>query len=309
MNHQTTNRELCLEENEGWQYIPFSDKKSDSFYDTIIENQEITLAWIAHRENVSNEDLKKHHFIREEFLETGIGSYNPRLLIIKTKNEWYLSKIGSNCFIKATFSFVLMQLCENIKVYLSYFVEAGANEYRISQLVSSMDKLKQRVRDLGKKEDELNEREEKLFANAEPDIDDSYKGMYEVGKMRSDAIEKMWRSASNELHDLSLLIHYYICNNFNIKQVRVLLRMNGKFVYVNPWFNKNELLIKVTQVDLYLKRDHRKKLDQFFILVHPSGETSKIEIEKENASKQLKPGFCKLNTKMLNEFLKCREHE
>lgn len=294
---------LCLHESEGWFYVPFNDGSEESFYTTMIENSEISLAWVAKCNKVNTTDLAKHHFVREELNGTGLSNFTPRLLIVTDGWNWYASKIGSKEFFKTSYPSVLMMMHDQINSLVKSNESDTSKEKLITKFKNSMEKIRKQVRLIGLKQSELTpQQEDKLFANAEPDIDDSYKAMYEVGLMRSNVIEKMLDSKSVEAHDFALMIHYYLSNFLNDEQINALLKINRGFIYINPWYKGNQLLLKVCPIDIYLKRDKRKKLDSVYLLMQENGQVEQLEFSTRESLKELHPGFFKLNQKMLHHY-------
>lgn len=292
---------LPLHETEGWQFIPFTEGKETSFYTTMIENNEIPLAWVALRDKIKEEDLIPHHFVREENAVN--ENFKPRVLIVTNGSEWYISRVGSAKFFKTSYSLALMILHNNIRACLNHYRATNANEKRINNLVLSLDKLKKRIKIIGQKQNELSEKtEEKLFANAEPDIDDSYKAMHEVSVMRSKVLEKMLESKSVEAHDYAIILHFYLSKTLNIDQIKMLLKIRNAFVYINPWYKGNQIIFKIHHEDIYKNRDKRRIPDTAYLILQPSGDVKKITVEAEDAARELSPGFFKLNQKMLREL-------
>ena len=98
---------LTLQEKQGWEYVPFAEK-TKSFYTYMLENNSLTLAWIAVHERITANHLNNHHFLREKNTENGISNSVPRLLIVTDGKQWWISKTGDAAFNYVNFSGVLI---------------------------------------------------------------------------------------------------------------------------------------------------------------------------------------------------------
>lgn len=297
---------LCLRPSEGWQFNPFDEGNNNSFYSYMAETNELCIAWVAVRDTITEADLQKHHFIRRENLGTGENNFNPRLLIVTDKKVWFVSRIGSQKFSRATPATIIMLMVDNLKKVLAHYKKEGIYSLGINKLHTTIEKQRNRVRMIGEQEVEKQlSFEDRLFDTAKPieNAEPDYKAMHEVALMRQKALERIVKMKTTEAQDMSIMLHYMLCNTFNETQLRVIQSFTEEYIYINPWYNKNKLLVKVSNENIFGIGERMGSINNRFYIVDPAGDIETIYIEPENVLTELNPGFLRLDKALLKNLI------
>ena len=90
---------------------------------------------------------------------------------------------------------------------------------------------------------------------------------------------------------------------FKLLQLRAILQISSAHIYLNPWYNSNQILVKASPEDFYSTTTKNLKTDNVFYLIDESGDITKMEIDKDDSLDKLKPGFFKLDKELVYTFL------
>jgi hypothetical protein len=287
-------KELGLAETEGWKYIPFINGNNTTFYSDIIENNSITLAWLAVHKVLDDKDINLHHFKRESNLQIGLSNSTPRLLIATDSKRWFVSQAGEEKFTQIKLSKLLILLYNEIKGIINYLELSNHAHHLLPRLRSTLLKLKNEVRRYG----EYNP-ERKPYPTGDPFI-----GTGEISINATYSSDAYSISSANEnlLSQYSKILHELLFKSINKRQMQFLLQFPENDVYVNPNIEKNKLLVCICKpIEDINQYNGKQKL--LFLLVDKYAGTHVHFPTHEITQREIIPNLVKVNVALVNEFL------
>lgn len=305
MNPTEIIEKLQLTEKNGWHLEDLTQWNKRSFYTYMIENDQLCIAWIAMVNRINENKLIQHHFERWEENPSASPSM-PRILIVTDGKKWFCSMIGSTAFKEMRFDAVLMKLYEELKrIYASESSLSYGMAYRNS-LLNTMSEIKSSIRRNGEVKPRSKAVPDPFVGSGELIVDDTYKAMYDILKIRTDFLEKMLNMRERECYDQNAMLHYELFKRSNDQQLKIMLDIAGdkdKRVYVNCSHKAGEIILKTFTCDPYSNEFDKKEFAGVYMVVKENGELSAYEFEDSEGYKIIKPGFFKLNRKLMNELI------
>jgi hypothetical protein len=284
---------LTLQEKQGWVYVPFAEN-TKSFYTFMLENDSLTLAWIAVHERITANHLNNHHFLREKNTENGISNSVPRLLIVTDGKQWWISKTGDVAFNYVNFSGVLIALYHELKFIAEYFYVFDESKILQKRLINILDTLKLEVRRNG---DFLHEgtlvNENKPFTNKEdPTCETSSITIPNPINPNKD----------EELKRYSKLLHQQLFQSFNFIQLKYLLRFQNHIVYAHQNYKKGQLLICVTEHE-FKNQEEMSRNKNRYLIVDKYTDIKTLHLGTSTNEEEFLQNFFRINMELVNEFL------
>jgi hypothetical protein len=291
--HHLINK-LSLSPEEGWSYLPFASGNNSSFYTHVIENVNITIAWIAVTKNISAYNLKKHHLKREKNDMIGISNSLPRLIIVTDGRKWFLSTMGAECFIPVKFSTVLINLFNELKTISSLSGTYKPSKILQNKLNSSMNCLKKQLSNYGERIQEIKKDNiTHLFTDKEDFQKDIKNDIMHYFKLST---------KEGQLDRYTKTLHELLFRTVNNKQLQFLLKFPNNDIYVNPFYKKSQLFICITRH--YFKDELGAiRHKPIFLLIDEYGSYKSIQPSEMELDKEIMPNLLKINTIMVSEFL------
>lgn len=297
-------KHITLLDSEGWQIIDFKKSNGDSNYNYALENSEFCIAWISTLDKITAENLAKINFHREDPFKKGINLYRPLFLIATNGRNWYISTPQEPTFVRKDLNSIKELVLNGLKECLSFYKEKKYDSKSIENMKRSILQLNRMIK---KKSEPVNYTGiQDPFASAgdwKEFPPENYKAMYEVNLTRTTVLEKILNAKLKEASDLSILMHTMLFKTFNLVQLRAMLQIISPNIYLNPWYNNNEILVKTSQEDLYANTTMKMKTDNVFYIIEKSGDIIKMEIDIDDSLDKLKPGFFKLDKEIVYTFL------
>jgi len=294
MNATELINKLNLQEKQGWAYVPFTENNNRSFYTFILENDSLTLAWIAVHEKITANHLNTHHFMREKNMENGIRNSVPRLLIISDGKQWWISKTGEAQFKQVNFPGVLIALYQEIKFIADYFDVFNESKKPYKKLITTLDTLKIDVRRNG---DFLHEGTVVNHNNTYTHPEDSACGTDSIAFPN-----QIHPTKDEELMRYSKILHQQLFQTFSFLQIKYLLKFQKQIVYAHHNYKKGQLLICVTQNE-FKNQEEAYKNKSLFLIVDKYTSTSTLHLGTNTKEEDFMQNFFRINMELVNEFL------
>lgn len=287
-------KKLSLSEAEGWSYVPFASGNNSKFYTDIIENQNITLAWVAVIKNSSEMELQKHHLKLEKNDVNGITNSYPRLIIVTDGKQWFLSKQGDENFTPLKFSAILIGIYNELKAMSFLLTSYKPSKDLQKRLAKSMDLLKQEVRNYGENMPEVKKQNTTdLFTGS---------GQFQTD-IKTDLMPYFKLASKDEQLDrYTRILHEILFRTVNQKQLQYLLRFPGNDVYVNPFYKKGQLFICITK-HFFKDELGAIKHKPIFLIIDKYGCTKSFHPSRNCLTNDVVPNLLKIDTDLVNEFL------
>lgn len=288
MKTQELSNKLALSENEGWNFVPFNREDNQSFYSYAIENGNLTLAWIAYKETITVEDLKLHHFIREEPEVDGIKNSLPRLLIATNGLNWYISHIGGPRFTEVKLATVLVCLYNEIKTCRALVGKLEEQQKLVNNLTYGMKRLKLEAKKMGKV----------IAENSNKSKVDLFSGFgIAYDAVCNYAIQNLkLESKEGELKKFSILLHRFLRNNLSGAQIDYLKQYTGNYIYVNPFYQKGQLLVFVER-HYYKDTNGMVKYKSYFLMLDKYAKIKTLNPSQNSLENEILPGLFKFDLK------------
>jgi len=302
LNHKTKKtmktfdlvKELNLLESEGWFYIPFIAGNNSSFYNLIIENESITLAWVAVQKTLNIQAMATHHFKRENNTETGIRNSMPRILIVTDGRKWFISQPGSEKFNHVRYAKVLMIMYQEIKSMISNVKTCAISQKVLSNLTKTMGGLMIEVKKYGE-----------IIAEGKKDNHvDAFCGSGQTRlDIKSDIMpDILLNSESEQASSYSILLHQLLFRSVNLNQLHFLMKFPDNDIYVNPLCKMGRMHVCITK-HLHKTEEGLIKHKPLFFIVDKYGNPKAFFPNKEAVEKGIVPNLLKINLELVNEFL------
>lgn len=287
-------KKLSLLESEGWSYVPFIAGNNSSFYNEIIENNKLTLAWLSIRKTISDQDLQLHHFKREINLETGLMNSIPRLLIVTDGNQWFISKQGSEQFEELKFSKVLITIYNEIKFILNNPKTSKLSSRLIKRLIATLNNIRLEVRKYGESIPELKkEGAIDLFSGSGQTLTD----------IKNTIMPSIILPTNEEqINRYSKILHHALFISANQKQLQFLTKFPDNDVYVNPLCKIGRMYVCITK-NFHKTEEELIKHKPIFLIVDKYGSSKAFFPSKDALEKGIIPNLLKINLELVNEFL------
>jgi hypothetical protein len=285
---------LKLHETDGWYSVPFIQGTNTSFYTEIIENKSLTIAWVAIQNKIRKKDLQLHHFRRQTSSETGIKNSLPRLLIVTDGKKWFLSKLGSEDFIQAKYSNILIALYNEIKTTIKD-VEISKEAIRLQKnLTKTLEKLKTQIRVYG----------ESIQPNKQELPLDLFSGTGQLLlKEQNPSVEYLITStAVEEIERYSIILHKQLFRRLHPKQIQFLLLHAKKDIFVNPFFRHNQFLVCISKISKDTENDiiiHGLT----FVIVDQFADAKEYHPTETFIEQEILPTLLKIDRELVKKYL------
>jgi hypothetical protein len=229
--------------------------------------------------------------------------------VVSNGKRWFISKFNSNQFDEKTYEQVLIEIHNELKFYHEFLIKNKMSGL-VNDIKASMQNIKKMVRKRGELKNEFSKQDPHAL-----DLDSgehSYKSMYEVGKMRTDVIERMLNIRNKETHDLKLILHKMLVSEFSELVLQTLVDVAqhwGKSVYVSNQSQDGKLIVKFFEKDIYSESFDKNDLYGRYTCIDEEGLLSEIDINPKNATEVLNIGLFKLNMALLKALLDKKNKE
>ncbi len=300
---------MKLREEENWNIQKFSDTNENTFYNYIIENGNYCIAWVSIQNRININSISKHHFLRSEDQSSPVFNSLPRLLVVTNGKRWFISKFNSNQFEEKNHEQFLIEIHNELKFYHEFLIKNKMSGL-VNDIKTSIQNIKKMIRKRGELKNEFSKKDAHAL-----DLDSgehSYKSMYEVGKMRTDVIERMLNVRNRETHDLKLILHKMLVSEFSELVLQTLVDVahhSDKSVYLSNQSQDGKLIVKFFENDIYSESFDKNDLYGKYICIDEEGFLSEIDINCKNATEILNIGLFKLNMALLKVLLDKKNKE
>lgn len=293
MNAFRLTRILKLHETEGWSHVPFLHGNSASFYTEIVENNNITLAWVSIQKTICKNDLQIHHFKRPINSETGIKNSLPRLLIVTDGRKWFLSKAGYEKFFSVKYSNILVILYNEIKSIINDLDISKETISLQKNLTATLVKLKNQIRVYGEKIQET---------KSEPTLDlFSGTGTF-LNTQHNSAMKQLTPLTDDEqLSRYSNILHQQLFRRLHPKQIQFLLKYPQQEIFANPFFTNNQFLVCISKSPLNTLENDQKRSPTFLIIDQFAG-TKELN-PSAKMLQEILPTLLKIDRELVKKYL------
>jgi len=304
MNTEKIRKMLCLFSTDGWDVQTFEDSSANSFYNYMLNHGECCLAWFSIRTEIKD-DLEKNNFKRQNPLQHGLNLYRPFLLIVTDETDCYISTLKEPTFTKMPLKSIQQIMLATIKECLAFYKNNKFDQSQINKLRNTAISLNKRIKLVTEVEKPLGTRKtvDELYAEAEGEIDDSYEGMYRNGLERRKSLEGILKIHYRYAKDNSDLLHYYLFKNLSTKQLKALCNLNEEYIYINPWYRGNQLLVKATPVGVYENAHKKDVVNNRFYVLDSLGDFTGFSATLDDVKNTMSPGFLKFEKEFTKQYL------
>lgn len=304
MNPEKISQLFCVFPSEGWELQNFETPKNGSFYHYIINHNECSLAWISVQTKIRESDLVKNNFKRENPFEKGLNLYRPLLLIVTDETDWYISTLKDQKYTKKSLKSILQIILTTLRECINLYRIHNLNKSQSKQLFNTAISLNKRINSMSEVENKSGVRKSENELYPEVEAEDSYEAMYRNGLERIKSLEGVLRLQSQYLKDNSYLLHYTVFKNLSPKQLKSLCNFHEDHIYINPWYKKNQLLVKTTPIDVYLNVNKKKVFSNHFYILDSHGDFIHFSATPNDIKNTMYPGFMKFDKEYTKEYLK-----
>jgi hypothetical protein len=287
-------KKLSLPESEGWSYVQFIAGNNSTFYNEIVENNMLTLAWVAVQKTVIENDLILHHFKREIDETLGLKNSSPRLLIVTDGTDWFISKAGDEEFTKVKFSKFLITIYNEIKFILNNPNTSILSSRLIKRLIATLNTIRLEVRKYGESIPELKkEGAIDLFSGSGQTLTD----------IKNTIMPSIILPTNEEqINRYSKILHHALFISVNQKQLQFLTKFPDNDVYVNPLCKIGRMYVCITK-NFHKTEEELIKYKPIFLIVDKYGSSKAFFPSKDALEKGIVPNLLKINLELVNEFL------
>lgn len=287
-------KKLSLPESEGWSFVQFIAGNNSTFYNEIVENNMLTLAWVAVQKTIKESDLILHHFKREIDETLGLKNSSPRLLIVTDGADWFLSKAGDEQFIKVKFSKVLISIYNEIKFILNNPNNSKLSSRLKKRLIATLNNIRLEVRKYGESIPELKrEGAIDLFSGS---------GQNQTDIKNTIMPDIILPTNDEQMNSYTKMLHHVLFNSVNHKQLQFLTKFPDNDVYVNPLCKIGRMYVCITK-NFHKTEEGLIKHKPIFLIVDKYGSSKDFFPSKDALEKGIIPNLLKINLELVNEFL------
>jgi len=295
MNSQQLLNKFSLSEAKGWQAINFPLANKDSFYSYMIENHDLSFAWVAITNKVSLEEFKHHYFKRTDPIESGERNFLPRLLIVFNGRRWYAANMSMGQFVACKEDELAVLIVNELKKVSAFYALIKYNPKRLKEINETV----------------------KEIVNMSVIISDPFGGsgsfitsqsnQYDLlsdhpdkikvlqFQKRNKALELACDKISKEFVDQNALLHSLLKTFCTEAQLASLKQFKGLFNYVNPWYLEDKgVIVKIIEGDPFCKKTSFSSKEKCYMLIDKCGTVKPIKFKKEETE-------CKL---FINQFFR-----
>jgi hypothetical protein len=259
MNIVEFSKKLALTRGNGWIHTDLNATIKSTFYKYAIGLEEFNLLWCAFVPPKDFAGIDNHHFNRDESLKNEYNPYRPLLLLVTDGRIWYASVPGQTSFKKTTLKNLRKYLFGAIGQFKKMLPKEKAFIPLQKNLLMTMFDISRML-----KPDTVS------IHNSDSAIDPSCGsgGLFlsEAAVMQptehSTLQEKIDegnpissgespdKNPQSEAEQYKKMMHMYLRRSFRRKLLERLLNFRNTFIYVHPWFNRSQLLVKIADRDL-----------------------------------------------------------
>lgn len=235
----------------------------------------------------------------------GLNLYRPFLLIVTDETDCYISTLKEPTFTKMPLKSIQQIMLATIKECLAFYKNNKFDQSQINKLRNTAISLNKRIKLVTEVEKPLGTRKtvDELYAEAEGEIDDSYEGMYRNGLERRKSLEGILKIHYRYAKDNSDLLHYYLFKNLSTKQLKALCNLNEEYIYINPWYRGNQLLVKATPVGVYENAHKKDVVNNRFYVLDSLGDFTGFSATLDDVKNTMSPGFLKFEKEFTKQYL------
>jgi hypothetical protein len=253
MNTVLFTNKFNLSETNGWQITPFNSKGKDSFYTFMIENNELSIAWVALCNGMKLEEINAHYFRREDPLKSGHKNFHPRLLIAYNGRRWYVADMSINHFVTLKEEDLTRKIATELDLILSQSNLINYSPNTLRQIGQTKTRIEQDsfiIADPFAGSGQLNTNK-----NWDDFVDNADKSKMLWLQKRNALMEKEFDKLSYEFKRQNQLLHTILLEQITTEQLKALKAILGFNNYINPFWKPEEgIVIKIVQDSFFGKK-------------------------------------------------------
>ena len=308
MNIIDFSKKFSLTRSNGWKHVSLKTSIGSIFYDYAFELDEMNLMWVAFVSSDQLLQIDRYHFHRDDPFTAGSNPYRPYFLLVTDGKRWYFSHPGLLTFSKTTLKVLRAEIFKVLLRYKNLLPKDGSATSLQRNFLWTMMGLHRVI-----KRDNSAEKNKLFFINTTDLFTGS--GSFRIEKTdRPDAMEKVVSEEASESssknksdtaanywkkeHDIfARMMHIQLVKTFTNEQIKALIRLEGLFVYVNPWFNFDQILIRVSDADVSVANEENKKVNSTFYYLDAAAVVYPLEFESQVTN------FFRLDRELLSEVM------
>lgn len=247
----------------GWELIPFTDKKTESFYTWILENHDLPIAWIAVVKRINRKQIHKHFFKRKNIFKGESAPGQPRLLMVTSGTSWLVADMEMESF--SYFEPLCLEglLAAEIKLFIENQATVHLNYLQQEAFKAFLDDYLLRV---NKNWDEVTYKREFAFLDnmgLDLKVPRETENKLDVLELKNKVNEYYLHDAKTELFDNSIIFHYLLANCLRTQRNKV-LELASRVCYVNLWYKPGESILIKNKIS----NDNETRMEYYEIFVN-----------------------------------------
>jgi len=291
----------------GWELNALTNNAEENFYNGILENNAICLAWISIKKEISIDELNVHHFKRNSANLPGIENSLPCFLIVTNGKNWFVSKTNDNTFSEIKLEGLIELLANELTEMADVLKTKNYNSIHITNIIRSVYFMKRKInlfpnesKRIKSKSDYINEIHQSTLYKKE----DGYSNELFFGK--PETLSQLLEHKINEAYILSQVLHRVLIKNYSPRQIETLLQLKDfLLIHVEIVRMNADLIFCRTACDLNSKLLRNKEEVIKYYKINAKGEISRHYAKSLEEKKELKKGLfsvCKHTlTKLINK--------
>jgi hypothetical protein len=291
----------------GWELNALTNNAEENFYNGILENNAICLAWISIKKEISIDELNVHHFKRNSANLPGIENSLPCFLIVTNGKNWFVSKTNDNTFSEIKLEGLIELLANELTEMADVLKTKNYDSIHITNIIRSVYFMKRKInlfpnesKRIKSKSDYINEIHQSTLYKKE----DGYSNELFFGK--PETLSQLLEHKINEAYILSQVLHRVLIKNYSPRQIETLLQLKDfLLIHVEIVRMNADLIFCRTACDLNSKLLRNKEEVIKYYKINAKGEISRHYAKSLEEKKELKKGLfsvCKHTlTKLINK--------
>ena len=277
----------------GWELNALTNNAEENFYNGILENNAICLAWISIKKEISIDELNVHHFKRNSANLPGIENSLPCFLIVTNGKNWFVSKTNDNTFSEIKLEGLIELLANELTEMADVLKTKNYDSIHITNIIRSVYFMKRKInlfpnesKRIISKSDYINEIHQSTLYKKE----DGYSNELFFGK--PETLSQLLEHKINEAYILSQVLHRVLIKNYSPRQIETLLQLKDfLLIHVEIVRMNADLIFCRTACDLNSKLLRNKEEVIKYYKINAKGEISRHYAKSLEEKKELKKGL------------------